>query len=577
MHAASGILAAMISDPGAPSRPPRAGRSPLVAAALLAPLLFIAPLVAQPPDGPLEKPAGPPAPRAELPTATSPGRISVYGAFTLVQVNVDANGMNIVGDAANEPSITVSRLDHRRIAVGWRQFDSISSNFRQAGVNVSLDGGRTWQAATVLGPGVFGSDPVLVAAADGTMIYSSLHTTTGSDFDTSVFRSLDDLASWEPDVYSYGGDKQWLAVDTRQGQGRGHVYQAWDTYTCGAPCGFHLFDRSVDEGETWQAPVPLASNPYWGTLAIAPDGGLWVAGTPDGGSSFGAAYSSNAHDPGATPTFSYHSFSLGGSLVYGGAVNPGGLGGQVWIGIDRSGGPRNGWIYVLASVDPPGSDPSDVMLVRSTDGGNTWSAPVRVNDDPTNDNAWQWFGTMSVAPNGRIDVIWNDTRNHLGTVMSQPYYSYSDDGGVTWSTNVALASDAFNPLLGWPQQNKIGDYSGIVSDRVGADAIFAATYNNEQDVYYVRIGDRDCNDNGVGDAQDISSGFDTDLDSDGIPDRCESDADGDGAVDAIDNCPNVANRDQIDSDDNGVGDACESLFSDGFESGDTSAWNVTVP
>jgi hypothetical protein len=161
--------------------------------------------------------------------------------------------------------------------------------------------------------------------------------------------------------------------------------------------------------------------------------------------------------------------------------------------------------------------------------------------------------------------------------MSQPYYSYSDDGGVTWSANVPLAADAFNPLLGWPQQNKIGDYSGIVSDRVGADAIFAATYNNEQDVYYVRIGDRDCNDNGVGDADDISSGFDTDLDSDGIPDHCESDADGDGAVDAIDNCPFVANRDQIDSDGNGIGDACESLFSDGFESGDTSAWTATVP
>jgi hypothetical protein len=565
----------MKSAPGAPARTPRAGRIPLVAAALLGPLVALAPLVAQPPGHPLEEPAGPPAPRSELPTATSPGRILVHGAFTLVQVNVDANGNNIVGDAANEPSIAVSRLDHRKIAVGWRQFDSISSNFRQAGVNVSLDGGRTWQAATVLGPGIFGSDPVLGAAADGTMLYSSLHTVTGFDFDTSMYRSLDDLASWEPDVYSYGGDKQWIAVDTRQGQGRGHVYQAWDTYTC-AQCGSNLFDRSVDEGATWQPPVPLAGGPYWGTLAIAPDGGLWVAGTPDGGSSFGAAYSSNAHDPGATPTFSYHSFGMGGTLVYGGAVNPGGLGGQVWIGIDRSGGPRNGWIYVVCSVDPPGSDPSDVMFVRSTDGGNTWSTPVAVNDNP-NDGTWQWFGTMSVAPNGRIDVIWNDTRDDPGTVLSRPYYRYSNDGGTTWSAEVQLADSSFNPLLGWPQQNKIGDYSGMVSDRVGADAIFAATYNNEQDVYYVRIGDRDCNDNGVGDAEDITNGFDTDLDADGIPDHCESDADGDGAVDAIDNCPMTANRDQIDSDGDGVGDACEPLFADGFESGDTSAWTVAVP
>ena len=36
---------------------------------------------------------------------------------------------------------------------------------------------------------------------------------------------------------------------------------------------------------------------------------------------------------------------------------------------------------------------------------------VGVNDDPTGNGAWQWFGTMSVAPDGRIDAIWNDTRN----------------------------------------------------------------------------------------------------------------------------------------------------------------------
>jgi len=113
----------------------------------------------------------------------------------------------------------------------------------------------------------------------------------------------------------------------------------------------------------------------------------------------------------------------------------------------------------------------------------------------------------------------------------------------------------------------------MVSDKVGAHVAYAATFNGEQDVYYLRIGDWDCNDNGVGDATDISSGTSLDLDLDGIPDECRMDGDGDGAVDPLDNCPAVYNPDQRDTDGNGVGDACEGLiFADGFESGTTSAW-----
>src|SRR5690349_8442800 len=59
--------------------------------------------------------------------------VSAFGAFTSYQVNVDANGNNITGDAANEPSITVDPTNHDQMAIGWRQFDSVGSNFRQAG------------------------------------------------------------------------------------------------------------------------------------------------------------------------------------------------------------------------------------------------------------------------------------------------------------------------------------------------------------------------------------------------------------------------------------------------------------
>jgi flagellar hook capping protein FlgD len=174
---------------------------------------------------------------------------------------------------------------------------------------------------------------------------------------------------------------------------------------------------------------------------------------------------------------------LGGAIGTG-PPNPVGILGQVWVAVDRSASPRSGWVYALASVATHG-DPMDVHFVRSTDGGQTWSVPVRVNDDPAHD-ALQWFGTMSVSPDGRIDVIWNDTRGTGDSWKSALYYSYSTDGGFTWSGNEQV-SPVWDSRLGWPHNDKIGDYYHMVSDSTGADLAWAATFNGEQDVYYVRI------------------------------------------------------------------------------------------
>jgi hypothetical protein len=199
------------------------------------------------------------------------------------------------------------------------------------------------------------------------------------------------------------------------------------------------------------------------------------------------AKSSNAKYAGENVEWDFTvSVNLGGDVVgFGGddCPNPGGLLGQTIITMDSSGGPGDGNIYLLCSVDSyTNSDPCDVRFSRSTDGGLTWSPSVRVNDDVGN-NAYQWFGTMSVAPDGRIDVIWLDTRNGLGTVASALYYSYSLDEGVTWSQNEKL-SETFNPHIGWPQQSKMGDYFDMYSDEAGAHLAWAATFNGEQDVYY---------------------------------------------------------------------------------------------
>ena len=96
------------------------------------------------------------------------------------------------------------------------------------------------------------------------------------------------------------------------------------------------------------------------------------------------------------------------------------------------------------------------------------------------------LGALAVAPNGRIDAVWLDTRNAANNSDSQLFYSYSIDGGNAWSRNVAV-SNTFNPFVGYPNQFKLGDYITVVSEDDGANVAYAATFNGEEDIYYIRI------------------------------------------------------------------------------------------
>lgn len=456
------------------------------------------------PDDPPGEPARP------SPGAPPAARIR-YGRFVSVQVNVDQNGSNVWGDAANEPSIAVDPTNPLVMAIGWRQFDTVGSNFRQAGRAYTTDGGRTWTFPGVLEPDNFRSDPVLSFDAEGSFYYCSLE----GNGTTDVFTSTDGGLTWGPPVFSWGGDKQWLGVDRTEGIGKGNLYSFWSGDS-------NTFTRSVDGGQSFEPPTSIPEDPRLGTMDVGPDGTLYVGGSDafDSPMTFFVSESENAQDPSMSPTFTTQVVDMGGVISLGGGPNPVGLSGQVWIAVDRSDGSTSGNIYVLCSTRPFGVDPLDVHFIRSTDGGFTWSSPIRVNDD-SSDDAWQWFATMSVAPNGRIDAVWNDTRNSGTVNLSELYYSFSEDGGLTWAENQKM-SPMWDSFIGWPQQQKIGDYYDMISDRVGADLAWAATFNGEQDVYYLRIGDYDCNQNGIGDSTDIAQGNSFDDNGNGIPDECEA-------------------------------------------------------
>jgi hypothetical protein len=433
------------------------------------------------PTEPLEKYDNPPA-LAALAVTISPALVSRFGPYTSYQVNVDANGNNIVGDAANEPSICVDRNNPNRMSIGWRQFDSVASNFREAGFAYTTSGGTRWIAPGVLQNNVFRSDPVLNSDTTGRFFYLSLL----QNFFVDLWRSITGGQSWTLVGPADGGDKQWFTIDNTNGSGHGFQYQCWSTE--GNNFAGRQFTRSTNGGLIWMNPINIPNTPRWGTLDVDSNGNLFIGGVNLDTGQIWCVRSTNAKNGAVVPTFDQSTaVNLGGEIVFGEPINPVGLVGQVFLAVDRSGTNTNDNVYILASVQPSGfATGSDVMFVRSTNGGRTFSAPRRINDDPVNHAKWHWFGTLSVAPSGRIDVVWYDMRNSTNNVTSQLFYSYSTDGGTNWSPNVAV-SNPFNPFIGYPNQQKIGDYITVVSDDTSANVAYAATFNGEEDIYYVRI------------------------------------------------------------------------------------------
>lgn len=391
-----------------------------------------------------------------------------------VQINHDANGQNIPGDAANEPSFAIDPTNPLHMVAGWRQFPTISSDARYAGVAVSTDGGLSWFNEGTLppppdAPDAQQSDPVLAVDWNGVFFYNSL-IFRGSHLGVATYRSDTGGFSWEEPVFSrdQSADKNWYEIDYITG----NHYGIWQLPG--------EFARSTDGGRTWARWRVGAS--IFAHVNVGPDAEVYIGWWENGGVKI--RRSDNAQDPNATPTFTPEVAIAFGDMVWQPPMNPDGGASQVWIATNQNDGPQRGWVYVLSSSQT-GNDPADVMFSRSTDGGQTWSAPIRVNDDAPGQD-YQWMAAMSMAPGGRLDAAWFDTRDDPGHLLSRLYYAHSYDGGATWSPSRPVG-DQFDPRVGWPQQRKMGDYFHARSDNGSMSFVHSATYNGEQDLYFRRL------------------------------------------------------------------------------------------
>jgi hypothetical protein len=126
------------------------------------------------------------------------------------------------------------------------------------------------------------------------------------------------------------------------------------------------------------------------------------------------------------------------------------------IACDRSNGPHNGTIYITWTDKRSGATDANIWLAKSTDGGSTWSAPIRVNDDGPGKH--QFFNYITVDQvTGKIYVIFYDRRNYSDT-KTDVYLAISGDGGETFS-NYKISDTPFAPY----GTLFFGHYIGVVA------------------------------------------------------------------------------------------------------------------
>ena len=335
-----------------------------------------------------------------------------------------------------------------------------NNGFRSEGVYVSTNGGLSWHGSdTCAGAfiGNHGGDPGVAVHPDGTFIITHI----GSVF-PGVYGhySTDRGTTWSNAFTITANQPEDKGTSTIDNDPRspfyGRCYAVWVDYI--KPYSV-LLSYSADTGRGWTTPSPVFTPSTvfcsGGNVKTGADGNVYVcwAGLENSypylEDSVGFAVST---DGGVSYTVSQNIFDMNGIGLALPTKNNIRVNSLPQLDVDRSGCPRNGWIYVATTEKhllPAGNDP-DIVLHRSTDGGKSWSGGIRVNQDAPNNGKIQYFPGIVVDSAGGINILYYDDRN-TSSDSAEIMLARSLDGGSTWTERV-ISDHRFQPksILGGP-------------------------------------------------------------------------------------------------------------------------------
>ncbi|MBV6513433.1 MAG: hypothetical protein FMNOHCHN_02965 [Ignavibacteriaceae bacterium] len=350
------------------------------------------------------------------------------------------------------------------------------------------NGGTNWTGFDQPPYGATSGDPAVSIGTNG-LIYTGFIDAGTNDGGQGVAVTSNNGTSWSryvvgprPPGASDLLDKNHLVVDKKAGSPyENRVYAAWTAFVSTSPNNNDIEVRySSNNGQTWSnssnvsGPINAGSHDQGINLSTGPNGEVyalwavydnWAAGVY-GEDAIGFNKSTDGGATWAQPKriYSAANFGIRGNLANKGNIR---VSSFPVMGVDRTGGSRNGTIYAVwpqKTVAPAGSDP-DIVLTKSSDGGETWAPLVRVNNDPLNNGKDQYYPWMTVDQStGNVYVVFYDSRD-VTNDSAHVYIARSTDGGTTFD-NIKVTDRAFKPkTISGLASGYQGDYIGIAANR----------------------------------------------------------------------------------------------------------------